>query len=139
MVFSPYTLGYYYTCLWLSSLQTIIRKMHQFSKSHRRTDVELSFKQCTLNHLHVDTKWTGAQWERLDALLVERGVENLHFSWASFSEQSFENSANKWIRKMSVSDISLFLESQNLWVELNHLSWARIYYVYEYERDCVYL
>lgn len=63
MVFSPCTLGYYYTCLWLSTLQTIVRKIRLFSKSHRRTDVELSFKQCTLNYLHVDTKRTGAQWE----------------------------------------------------------------------------
>lgn len=57
------TSGYYYTCLRLSTLQTIVRKLHLFSKSHRRTDVELSFKQCTVNHLHLDTKWTGTQWE----------------------------------------------------------------------------
>lgn len=63
MVFSLCTLGYYYTCLWLSALQTIVRKIHLFSKSQGRTDVELSFKQCTLNHLHVDTKWAEAQWE----------------------------------------------------------------------------
>lgn len=69
MVFSLCTLGYYYTCLWLSTLQTIVRKIHLFSKSHRRTDVELSFKQCTLNHLHVDMKWTGAQWELIGCFL----------------------------------------------------------------------
>lgn len=55
----------------------------------------------TQNELELSGNWIGA-------LLLEHGVDNLHSSLGSVSEQSFEKSANKWTRKLSTLDISSF-------------------------------
>lgn len=134
------TLGYYYTCLRLSTLQTIVRELHLFSKSHRRTDVELSFKQCTVNHLHLDTKQTGTQWELIGWFVGwtwsgEFALFSVFILWTALWKQYWYMNKTRVCFRYFYSDLFWEPKSEGaIWMGLDCIVWMNME-----ERLCMYV